>query len=198
MVLDYELVEKVIVSDNLSDNSSESVPIKVPTPPRVKKYGPTSTATPVATNSKKVASKPVKKAAKSTQKVPVTKKQKTSQRYDASSSSYTKFYDEHRKYMWDFVCKRKIMSERLIHVDDHVKTGVYKLLDDQKLLGTITMAKNFNKEIVLEFYANFKFDISVVKSPNYHKVTVRSRAFDFSPKVISDYLNCEIVKSHRM
>ena len=59
------------------------------------------------------------------------------------------------------------------------------------------MAKHYNKDIVLEFYANLKFDISDVTSPNYQKVTVRSHVFDFSPKLISDYLNCKSVKSQR-
>ena len=50
---------------------------------------------------------------------------------------------------------------------------------------------------MLEFYANLKADISDVDSPFYHKVTVRSHEFVFSPKLISDYLNCKKVKSQR-
>ena len=99
--------------------------------------------------------------------------------------------------MWDIVCQRKILSERLIHVGEHEKAGVYKMLSDRKLLGTVTMAKQFNKYIVLEFYANLKSNIFVAQSPNFHKVTVISYVFDFSPKLISNYLNCKIVKSHR-
>ena len=97
--------------------------------------------------------------------------------------------------MWDIVCQRKLLSERLINVNKHEKAGVYKLLSDRKLLGTVTMAKQFNKEIVMEFYANLMSNIFVAKSPNFHKVTIRSFIFDFSPKLISDYLNYKIVKS---
>ena len=32
-------------------------------------------------------------------------------------------------------------------------------------------------------------DVSDAKSPNYQKVTMRSHAFDFSPKIISDYIS---------
>ena len=59
------------------------------------------------------------------------------------------------------------------------------------------MPKHYNKEIVLEFYANLKAGISDVDSPFYHKVTVRFYEFEFSPKLISDYLNCKKVKSQR-
>ena len=75
------------------------------------------------------------------------------------------------------------------------KAGVYKVLSDRKLLGTVTMAKQFNRDIVLEFYVNLKSDISIAQSSNFHKVTVRWYDFDFSPKIISDYLNCKKVKS---
>ena len=80
---------------------------------------------------------------------------------------------------------------------EHEKAGVYKMLSDRKLLGTVTMAKQFNRYIVLEFYANLKSNIFVAQSPNFHKVIVRSYVFNFSPKLISDYLNCKIVKSHK-
>ena len=47
------------------------------------------------------------------------------------------------------------------------KASVYKVLEDRELLGTVSMAKLYNKAIVLEFYGNLKFDISDAKSPNY-------------------------------
>ena len=99
--------------------------------------------------------------------------------------------------MWNFVCKRKPLSERVINVDDYKKIEVYELLNDRKLLGTVTMAKHNNKEIVLEFYANLKSDISDVAFPFFHKVTIRSHKFEFSPKLINDYLNRKKVKSQR-
>ena len=93
--------------------------------------------------------------------------------------------------MWNFVCKRKPLSEKVIDVNDHKKAGVYKLLDDRKLLGIVTMAKHYNKDIVLEFYVNLKSNIFDASFPFYHKVIVRSHEFKFSPKLINDYLNCK-------
>ena len=69
------------------------------------------------------------------------------------------------------------------------------MLRDRKLLGIVTMARSFNREVVMKFYANLKYDISVVNSPCFHKVTIWSHEFDFSPKVICDFLNCFVVKS---
>ena len=95
------------------------------------------------------------------------------------------------------MCKRKPLSERVIDIDDHTQASVYKVLEDRKLLRIVTMAKHYNKDIVLEFYANMKFDISDSSSLHYQKVTLRSHVFYFSPKLISDYLNCKKVKSHK-
>ena len=83
--------------------------------------------------------------------------------------------------MWTFVCQRRILCEKVIHQGDHEKAGIYQLLSDRKLLGIVTMANHFNCDIVLEFYANLKSDISVAKSPCCHKIIVRSHEFDFSP-----------------
>ena len=66
----------------------------------------------------------------------------------------------------------------------------------KKLLDIVTMAKPFNRDIVLEFYVNIKHDIFVAQSPCFHKVIVRSHEFDFSPKIINEFLNCSFVKSH--
>ena len=150
-----------------------------------------------ATNLKKIVPTSSKVAEKPHSKVPTAKKQKTTERYDASSVPVSKFCDERSKLMWDFVCKRKLLSERVIDVADYKKIEVYELLNDRKLLGTVTMPKQYNREIVLEFYANLKADISDVDSPFFHKVTVRSHEFAFSPKIISDYLNCKKIKSKR-
>ena len=54
--------------------------------------------------------------------------------------------------MWDFVCKRKPLSESVIDIDNHIKASVYKVLEDRKLFGTVTMAKHYNKDIVLEIF----------------------------------------------
>ena len=64
-------------------------------------------------------------------------------------------------------------------------------------MGTVTMPKPFNKEIVLEFYVNLKSNISDIYAPQFHKVYVRSNIFDFSPMLISTYLNYPVVKSNR-
>ena len=156
MDLDYEPVENVVVSDIDSDSSSESVSTKVSTPAKSTKVAAKSVVPLAATSSKKAAPTSSKLAVKTQQKVLATKKRKTTKRYDAHSSGLSKFSDDRSEFMWNFVCKRKLLSERLIHVDDHVQARIYKLLEDRELLGTVAMAKYFNKEIVLEFYANLK------------------------------------------
>ena len=149
------------------------------------------------TSPKKAASTSSKVAAKTQSKVPAAKKQKTTKRYDAPPSAVSKFCVARSKLMWNFVCKRKSLSEKVIDVDDHKKVEVYKLLNDRKLLSTVTMAKHYNKDIVLEFYTNLKSDIFYASSPFYHKVTVRSHEFELSLKLINVYLNCKKVKSQR-
>ena len=94
------------------------------------------------------------------------------------------------------VCQRKIHSERSIHQKDHEKARICKLLKDKSLMGIVTMAKSFNKEIVLKFYANFKYNIFDIFAPQFHKVYVMSNIFYFSPMLINTYLNCLAVGSN--
>ena len=130
----YEPVKEVVVSDNDSNSGLDSVAASVPTPPKSKRVAAKLVATPIATSSNKADPTPIKKGYKTHEKGTSNKKQTASQRYAASSSNYTKFCDEHSKNMWHIVCQRKILSERLINVDEYEKAGVYKLLSDRKLL----------------------------------------------------------------
>ena len=58
------------------------------------------------------------------------------------------FFDMKSKSMWSYVSKRKIHFERLIHKQDHEKTGIYKFLKERNLLDSMSTAKPYNKEIV--------------------------------------------------
>ena len=49
------------------------------------------------------------------------------------------------------MCKRKPLSERVIDIDDHTQAGVYKVLEDRKLLRTVTMAKHYKKTLFWNF-----------------------------------------------
>ena len=63
-------------------------------------------------------------------------------------------------------------------------------------MGIVTMTKSFNKEIVLKFYANFKYKISDIFTPQFHKVYVMSNIFYFSPMLINTYLKCLVMGSN--
>ena len=39
------------------------------------------------------------------------------------------------------------------------KAGIRKLLKDRNLMSTVSMVKPFNRDIVLKFYANLKFNV---------------------------------------
>ena len=98
------------------------------------------------------------------------KKKKTSKGYVPkgyvpSAAKYEKFFNEKSKMMWSIVYQRKIHLERLIHQNDHENAGICKLLKDRSLIRTITIAKPFNKEIVLKFYVNSKSNISNIYAP---------------------------------
>ena len=72
--------------------------------------------------------------------------------------------------MWSIVYKWKLNSKRLIHQKDHEKVEICKLLKDRGLSSTVSMAKPFNWDIVLEFYANLKSNIFDVYAFQFHKV----------------------------
>ena len=67
--------------------------------------------------------------------------------------------------MWNIMCKRKIHSKRLIHLKNHKKAWICKLLKDKGLFGIVSMAKLFNQDIIFEFYANLKSNILNVCAP---------------------------------
>ena len=75
------------------------------------------------------------------------------------------FYDAKSKSFWKYVIKKKICSERLIDHKDHEKIEIIKLLNDRKLLDSVSFAKPYNRVIIQEFYANLKKEISDDNSP---------------------------------
>ena len=85
----------------------------------------------------------------------------------------------------------------MIDHKDHEKIGIIKLLNDRKLLDSISFAKPYNRVIVQEFYANLKKGISYDNSHFYERVYLRGHMFEFSPLLISSMLNCSIVNSSR-
>ena len=81
------------------------------------------------------------------------------QGYVPLATKNAKFLYEKCKMMWTIVCKRKIQFKRLIHQKDHEKAK------DKCLFGIVSMEKPFNRDIVQEFYANLKSNISDVFVP---------------------------------
>ena len=121
----YEPAKEVVLLDSGFDNSFDSVTDSVPTSPKSKKFDARLVATPIATCSKKIAPSLSKRQQSPRKRHPLLKKQRASKRYAASSFGNEKFCDEYNKYMWDIVCQRKLLNERLINVDEHKKAEVH-------------------------------------------------------------------------
>ncbi|XP_024025805.1 uncharacterized protein LOC112092857 [Morus notabilis] len=100
----------------------------------------------------------------------------------------TTFYSNLSEKVWAFVVQRKILSERLVHDAEFKEIGVFELLKEQNLLGTVTKVQPFVKNVVLEFYANLVKEINNPAIDMFHKVFVRGHFFDFSPAVINEFL----------
>ena len=99
--------------------------------------------------------------------------------------------------MMTYVAKRKIISERLIKLEDYEKTSMVQLLKDRELFDSVCFAKPYSPALVREFYANLKKGINYIQHPMHELVFMRGDNFDFSLILISSILCTKVVKSKR-
>lgn len=82
---------------------------------------------------------------------------------------------------------RNFILERNIKKNIFEEKGVTALLEDRKLLSTVSTASYFVEPIVVEFYANLELSIKSKDSPRYGQVFVCNQILSFTPKVINDF-----------
>ena len=75
-----------------------------------------------------------------------------------------------------------------MHDGDFQNLGILELLDEVKLMGTVTKVKKFVKLFVYKFYVNLSKSLGVPGSVDFYRVFTRGHEFELSPKVINDYI----------
>ena len=70
--------------------------------------------------------------------------------------------------------------------------GVQKIMDERGWGSIVSNIPRFITQVVHEFYANFSDNIVVEGEDQFEKVFVRGHVYEFSPRVISEYLNISI------
>ena len=66
--------------------------------------------------------------------------------------------------------------------------GVSKIIVDNGRKQTVCDVKEYVPRIVKEFYTNLSEDVDCEGKSGFQKVFVRSHVFEFSPKIICDFL----------
>ena len=66
--------------------------------------------------------------------------------------------------------------------------GVQKIIEDREWMHTVSDIKGFIRCVIHEFYANLSENINVAESLEFEKVYVCGRVYEFSTKVICEYL----------
>ena len=86
----------------------------------------------------------------------------------------------------------------MIDKKDHEQIGIIQLLQDMKLLDSVSIVAPYSHDIVQEFYANLKYDINDINSLDYHRVYVHGDMYEFSPLLMGSFLNCPTVKCNKV
>ena len=69
---------------------------------------------------------------------------------------------------------------------------VEKIVCERGWESTVTNIPRFVTKVVLEFYANLSDNLLVETEDEFQKVFVQGHVYEFSPRVISEYLNITI------
>ena len=93
------------------------------------------------------------------------------------------------------ISPRGFIIERPIKLDNFRALSVQKLIDDRGWESTISNIPRFVTKVVHKFYANLGDNIVVQGEPQFEKVFVRGHIYEFSPRVICEYLNILIPKT---
>ncbi|XP_010556510.1 PREDICTED: uncharacterized protein LOC104825815 [Tarenaya hassleriana] len=81
-----------------------------------------------------------------------------------------------------------VIGERNANVTNFKENGVWDLLENRGLTGSVTYACPYSKSLIREFYANLTERTALKNDIMFHKVYVRGRFLDFSPALISRVL----------
>ena len=87
---------------------------------------------------------------------------------------------------------REFIVERPMKLESFGAVGVEKIVCERGWESTVSNIPKFVTKVVHEFYANLSDNILVEGEDEFEKVFVRGHVYEFSPRVISEYLNITI------
>ena len=105
---------------------------------------------------------------------------------NAYSNYFFEFENEHLFYKY---ITRGFILERAMKLDSFRVVGVQKIVEDRGWESTISNIPRFVTKVVHKFYANLIDNIIVEGEASFEKVFVRGHIYEFSPRVIYEYLN---------
>ena len=91
--------------------------------------------------------------------------------------------------MFEKYLTRGFVVERPMKLESFRAMGVERIICERGWESTISNIPRFVSKVIHEFYANLSDEMLVEGEEQFEKVFVRGHVYDFSPRVISEYLN---------
>ena len=116
-------------------------------------------------------------------------------RYSSEITYSHYFFEFENERLFQKYITRGFILERPIKLDSFRALGMQKLIKDRAQESTISNIPKFVTKVVQEFYANLSNNIVVEGEPQFEKVFVRGHVYEFSPRVICEYLNLSFLEN---
>ena len=113
-------------------------------------------------------------------------------RYSSENVYSNYFFKFENENLFDKYITRGFILERPMKLDSFRAVGVQKIVEDKGWVSTISNVPRFVTKVVHKFYANLIDNIVVQGEDQFEKVFVREHVYEFSPRVICEYLNITI------
>ncbi|XP_057452698.1 uncharacterized protein LOC130744543 [Lotus japonicus] len=135
--------------------------------------------------------KKVKKTAEKKKKIPRVDLESES---DIEADVQDILTSEKNKFLWKYVCKRRIAKERGIGIDVLECKEIVALIERAGLRKTVLDIGKCYGRLVKEFLVNLSDDVGIPGSAEFRKVYVCGRCVTFSPAVINQALGRSAVE----
>ena len=119
-------------------------------------------------------------------------------RYSLNKSYFHYFIYVENESLFEKYITQGFFLERPMKLESFRSVGVERIVCERGWEFTISNIPRFVTKVIHEYYANLSDNIVVEREDVYEKVFVKGHVHDFSPRVISEYLNISIPKNFNL
>ena len=116
-------------------------------------------------------------------------------RYSSENAYSNCFFEFENEHLFEKYITHGFILERPKKLDSFRVVGVQKIVEDRGWVSTISNIPRFITKDVHEFYANLSDNIVVQGETQFERVFVKGHIYEFSPRLIYEYLNIPILEN---